>query len=74
MDSCTFAYRTSFNDKTKCSSHSFTNREGIDLDDMLYEFEMFLQGAGFMFEGHLDFIVKEEDLNEEIEETSNEKD
>ena len=51
MDSCIFSYNTSFNDKTRCSSHSFTDREGIDLEEMLYEFEMFLQGAGYLFEG-----------------------
>lgn len=60
MDSCTFIYETSFNDKTKCCTHEFSVREGIDLEEMLYEFEMFLQGAGYIMEGHLQFVESEE--------------
>lgn len=64
MDSCTFVYETSFNDKTKCCTHEFSVREGIDLEEMLYEFGMFLQGAGYIFGGDLQFVESEEIIEE----------
>ena len=32
---------------------------GSELDHILEEFELFLKGAGFVFDGHLDFVEKE---------------
>ncbi len=45
--------------------HSIQSKRTVEfnaetLDDILNEFEMFLRGAGFHFEGHLD-IVNEDD-------------
>ena len=33
---------------------------GESLDGIINEFEMFLRGSGFNFNGHLDFITEEE--------------
>ena len=33
---------------------------GESLDDIINEFEMFLKGCGFNFNGHLDFVTEEE--------------
>jgi hypothetical protein len=38
------------------------------LDDILNEFEMFLRGAGFHFEGHLDFVNEDDFIQFENEE------
>ena len=32
---------------------------GTELDHILEEFELFLKGSGFVFDGHLDFIEEE---------------
>ena len=49
--------------------HSIQSKRTVEfnaetLDDILNEFEMFLRGAGFHFEGHLDF-VNEDEWNED---------
>jgi len=49
--------------------HSIQSKKSVEfnaetLDDILNEFEMFLRGAGFHFEGHLDF-VNEDEWNED---------
>jgi hypothetical protein len=31
----------------------------VRIDDLITEFEMFLRGAGFSFDGHLDFVKDE---------------
>jgi hypothetical protein len=31
----------------------------VRIDDLITEFEMFLRGAGFSFDGHLDFVKNE---------------
>lgn len=45
--------------------HSIQSKRTIEfnaetLDDILNEFEMFLRGAGFHFDGHLDIVSEEE--------------
>ena len=47
--------------------HSIQSKRTVEfnaetLDDILNEFEMFLRGAGFHFEGRLDFVNEEEFL------------
>ena len=32
---------------------------GSELDHILEEFELFLKGSGFVFDGHLDFVEEE---------------
>jgi len=35
--------------------------KAVRLDEILANFEDFLKGCGFVFEGHLDFVVGNED-------------
>ena len=53
--------------------HSIQSKRTVEfnaetLDDILNEFEMFLRGAGFHFEGHLDFVNEDDFIQFENEE------
>ena len=53
--------------------HSIQSKKSVEfnaetLDDILNEFEMFLRGAGFHFEGHLDFVNEDDFIQFENEE------
>jgi hypothetical protein len=52
--------------------HSIQSKRTVEfnaetLDDILNEFEMFLRGAGFHFEGHLDFVNEDDYIQPEEE-------
>jgi len=53
--------------------HSIQSKRTVEfnaetLDNILNEFEMFLRGAGFHFEGHLDFVNEDDFIQFENEE------
>jgi hypothetical protein len=55
--------------------HSIQSKRTVEfnaetLDDILNEFEMFLRGAGFHFEGHLDIVNEDDYIQPEETQTS----
>jgi hypothetical protein len=64
-----FDYQNLWDKNEKVASTMNQEFRADDLSTVLENFEMFLRGAGFYFEGHLD-IVNEDDYNEPEEETT----
>lgn len=67
-----FDYQNLWDKNEKVASTMNQEFRADDLNTVLENFEMFLRGAGFYFEGHLD-IVNEEEWTENIEDDETEK-